>query len=172
MALRQGSSAAMPARLIALRFVVLSLVLLIGWACARHTGPARDLITYTVVAPAGWLSSLVGDSPTRTTSDMLSTPRGSILVRPGCEGIELMLLVCAAVLAWPGSVRRRLAGVAAAVMLLTFANDLRLAMLLKAIEVDRASFEWLHSFGGPLLLVAIAAGFLMFWTRPLSRGAQ
>jgi DCN1-like protein 1/2 len=57
-------------------------------------------------------------------------------------------------------------------MLLTFANDLRLAMLLKAIEVDRASFEWLHSFGGPLLLVAIAAGFLMFWTRPLSRGAQ
>jgi hypothetical protein len=54
-------------------------------------------------------------------------------------------------------------------VLLTMANDLRLAVLLKAIEVDRASFEWLHSFGGPLLMVAIAAGFLMFWTRPLSR---
>ena len=172
MALRQASTAAMPARLIALRFVVLSLALLIGWACARQTAFARDLVTYTVVAPAGWLSSLLGDSPTRITSNTLSTSRGSILVRPGCEGIELMLLVCAAVLAWPGSVRRRLVGVVAAVMLLTVANDLRLAMLLKAIEVDRASFEWLHSFGGPLLLVSIAAGFLMFWTRPLARGAQ
>ena len=91
---------------------------------------------------------------------------------PGCEGIELMLLVCAAVIAWPGSARRRLIGVTAACVLLTMANDLRLAVLLKAIEVDRASFEWLHSFGGPLLMVAIAAGFLMFWTRPLSRDTR
>ena len=45
MALRQASTAAMPARLIALRFVVLSLALLIGWACARQTDFARDLVT-------------------------------------------------------------------------------------------------------------------------------
>jgi exosortase/archaeosortase family protein len=161
------SFAAKPARVIALRFVVFSLILLVGWACARQTAPARELVAYTVVMPAGWLSNLVGDRPTLATGDSLSTSRGAILVRPGCEGIELMLLVCAAVLAWPGSVRRRLIGVVAAVILLTIANDLRLALLLKAIEVDRAAFEWLHGVGGPLLLVAIAGGFLMFWTRPI-----
>lgn len=169
---RDVSSAATPVRVIALRFVALSLVLLVGWACARQTAPARELVAYTVVMPAGWLSGLVGERPTLTTADSLSTSRGSILVRPGCEGVELMLLVCAAVIAWPGSARRRVIGVTAAVVLLTMANDLRLAVLLKAIEVDRASFEWLHSFGGPLLMVAIAAGFLMFWTRPLSRDTQ
>jgi exosortase/archaeosortase family protein len=169
MGLQRLSSAATPARVIGLRFVVLSLVLLVGWHCARQTAPARELVAYTVVMPAGWLSSLVGERPTLITADSLSTSRGSILVRPGCEGVELMLLVCAAVIAWPGSARTRLVGVSAAIVLLTIANDLRLAMLLKAIEVDRASFEWLHSFGGPLLMVAIAAGFLMFWTRPLSR---
>jgi len=169
---RDLSSAATPVRVIALRFVALSLVLLVGWACARQTAPARELVAYTVVMPAGWLSGLVGERPTLITADSLSTSRGSILVRPGCEGVELLLLVCAAVIAWPGSARTRLIGVAAALVLLTFANDLRLAVLLKAIEVDRASFEWLHSFGGPVLMVAIAGGFLMFWTRPLSRNAQ
>jgi exosortase/archaeosortase family protein len=172
MGLPELSSAAIPVRLIALKFVALSLMLLVGWACVRQTAPARELVAYAVVMPAGWLSNLVGESPTVTTTDSLSTPRGSILVRPGCEGVELMLLVSAAVIAWPGSARRRLIGIAVALMLLTIANDLRLAVLLKAIEVDRARFEWLHSFGGPVLLVAIAAGFLMFWTRPLGRGAQ
>jgi hypothetical protein len=52
------------------------------------------------------------------------------------------------------------------------ANDLRIACLLRVIEVSPAHFNWLHATVAPLLLGGFAAVAFSWWARSLGQSVS
>jgi exosortase/archaeosortase family protein len=154
------------------RFAVYSAVLLLGWALLRDEQSGRFFVAHAVITPASWIAGLLGNTAVWVEGVTIRVPGASINVRPGCEGMELPLMTAAGLLAWPAGWAHRVRGVIAICMLLLLANQVRLAVLMRAIEYDRGWFEFIHSTGGPILLASMAVGFFMLWTRRASMDAS
>ncbi len=150
---------------ILVRFAAYSVALLFAWAMLRDAQPGQLFVRHAVIAPAGWIAALLGDTAVWVEGATIRAPGASIIVRPGCEGVELPLMTAAGLLAWPAGWRQRLLGIAMICTLLLFANQVRLAVLMRAIEFDRGWFEFLHSTGGPVVLASMAVGCFLLWTR-------
>jgi exosortase/archaeosortase family protein len=82
-----------------------------------------------------------------------------------CDAMEVNILYAAAVLAFPGSFRRKLAGLAVGIPLLVMLNVARICTLYYVGTLAPGSFEFFHLELWPLVLfVAGAAGFLAWAT--------
>lgn len=157
---------------ILVRFALYSAVLLLAWAMLRDEHPGRLFVTHVVIAPASWIAGLLGETAVWVDGATIRAAGASIIVRPGCEGVELPLMTVAGLLAWPAGWKHRLRGMFAICALLLFANQVRLAVLMRAIEFDRGWFEFLHSTGAPIVLASMAVGFFLLWTRRASIPAR
>ncbi len=93
----------------------------------------------------------------------LKATGGGLNVLNGCEGTDVLFLLTAALLVAPIAWRWRLAGVAAASVLVFAANQVRVVALFYAFRIDRAYFDALHGYVGPLILVAIGGLFFAWW---------
>jgi len=81
-------------------------------------------------------------------------------VKFGCNGLEAILLYCAAVLAFPAAWRARLIGIVIGSTLLQFFNLLRIALLAWVLEYHRNIFDVMHEYITQSIMIVIA--FVVF----------
>ena len=81
-------------------------------------------------------------------------------VKFGCNGLEAILLYCAAVLAFPASWRARLIGIVIGSTLLQLFNLLRIALLAWVLEYHRSIFDVMHEYITQSIMIVIA--FVVF----------
>jgi exosortase H (IPTLxxWG-CTERM-specific) len=91
--------------------------------------------------------------------------RTSLTVAKNCDAMDVTLLFSAAVIAFPAPWRRRLVGIAAGVAALTIVNVLRIASLYFVDLRWPSAFETIHAEVWPLLIVVLAAGAFLAWSR-------
>jgi exosortase/archaeosortase family protein len=96
--------------------------------------------------------------------------RTSLTVAKNCDAMDVTLLFSAAVVAFPASWRRRLAGIGAGVVALTVVNVLRIASLYFVDLRWPSAFETIHAEVWPLAIVVIAAAAFLAWSRWAQRG--
>jgi exosortase family protein XrtM len=155
-----------PLRLL-LIFLVTFFALQYAWEMSRGSLVERVVIDQATVAPAAWLiGSLLPGQDIRAEGHRLVSPQGRLNVLNGCEGLETLFLLMAAVLAYPFAWRSRLAGLLLATLLVYGLNQVRLVLLWHAFQQDRALFGLLHGTVLPLVMVAVCLlGFLWFVAR-------
>lgn len=138
-----------------------------AWYGASAGGAVERFVIHDLtVRPAAWLIGRLDPAAGVTAEGAsLKSPRGGLNVLNGCEGTDVAFLLASAMLVAPLAWRARLAGVAAALALTLALNQVRVLALFYALRADRAWFDALHGFVGPLVLVAAAAGFFAFWLR-------
>ncbi len=156
---------------------------------ARRSGVARFAITYVILMGIFFL--LIGLKPVQDIVDLnglytqavvavtskvlgvLSVPcetLGSVIrlesisldVRFGCNGLEAVMIYSVAVLAYPASWRKKLAGIAAGFLVIQIINILRIASLVYAGIHFKRFFEIIHLYvaQGIMIAVALAVFFL------------
>jgi len=119
----------------------------------------------TLVAPSGLLVNLISASEQATWADNRLQSRRAILdVVRGCDGIGLLLLLTAAVLAFPAPWRLKLAGVVGGWLLMYLLNLARIVGLYFVVAYQGQWFIPLHTLLIPGALVLLGGLYFHLWT--------
>jgi exosortase family protein XrtM len=90
-------------------------------------------------------------------------------VRRGCEGIEGMLLLIAAMLAFPAGLRAKLAGMIGGILFVYVFNLARIAGLYYVVKYKPILFDMMHIYVGQIIIIFIALVFFIFWLSALEK---
>jgi exosortase family protein XrtM len=151
-------------------FVVLFAALYALWTNARGTVVERIVIDVATVRPgAAIINSLTPQERVQPQGHRLVSPHARLSVLKGCEGVECLLLLVAAVLAFrAASWRERLLGLLAGIALVYALNQLRIVALFYSYRFERGWFEILHAYVAPTLIVLVAGVFFLWWVNQVA----
>ena len=145
-------------------FVAIFVALQWGYGASRG-GKLEQLVIHeatvkTAVLLIGWITPEVG---ARADGPRIKAPGGGLNVLNGCEGTDVLFLLCAAMLVAPIAWRARLLGLAVGLPLVFALNQGRVLALFYAFRDDRALFDLLHGALAPLLLIVAVGAFFVLW---------
>lgn len=145
-------------------FIVAFVALQWAWGQARGTVVERAVIDQATVRPAVYLVNLISPKASAyAEGSRLKAPGGGINILNGCEGTEVLFLLYAALLVAPLAWRARLLGAGVATLFIYVLNQVRIVALFFAYRSDAGWFDALHGMIAPLLLIACALLFFLFW---------
>lgn len=155
-----------PLRLV-LVFLAVFFSLQYAWEMSRGSPVERLVIDQATVAPAAWLIDAVWpQQAVRAEGHRLVSPQARLNVVNGCEGLETLFLLVAALLAYPFAWRVRLAGLLLGSVLVYALNQGRVVLLWQVLLHEREWFGLLHGTVLPLVMVgACLLAFLGFIAR-------
>lgn len=96
---------------------------------------------------------------------LLFGPDGAITVALGCDGCQPMALFACAVIAFPVSLRARIAGVLIGLPLLFVLNAVRIATLFVIVAHHRDWFEDAHLVVWPMVFILCSMLLWILWVR-------
>lgn len=136
-----------------------------AYSLCRATPVEHLLIDTLTVKPSAYLINAISPGEkVLAVGHSLVSPWVSLNVLNGCEGMESMLLVGSAMLAyWGKPLPARLRGAAVAVALLYGLNQVRLCTLYFAARHDQHVFALIHGYIGPTLIVLCGSLFFLWW---------
>src|SRR5690348_8768243 len=91
-----------------LLFVLVFAGLQAGWEALRGSPIEYGLIHHATVVPSTWLvNTLTPEVQAVAVDSSIRSRQGSLNIRNGCEGLEALFLLCAALVAAHASIRQR-----------------------------------------------------------------
>jgi exosortase/archaeosortase family protein len=131
--------------------------------------PDRLLRRYTELSAVavGTLLRFVGD-PVAVSGNAVGDTAKLEITRD-CDGIELTVFICSAILAFPASLKERLLGIGAGLVAAAFLNIVRLSTLYVALVHWPKSFDFLHVELWQVISFVLAMALFGVWARLLSR---
>jgi exosortase H (IPTLxxWG-CTERM-specific) len=97
-------------------------------------------------------------------STVIAGPKFAVDIRGGCNGLEAVVFVCAAMLAFHAPLRERLIGAAAAAVILEALNVIRIDSLYLLGVYHRKVFEMFHLAVWQTLMFGAAVLLFLIWT--------
>ena len=99
--------------------------------------------------------------------DILRSPINGFAVKVdnGCSGLEAVILICAAVLAFPTTWRLRLIGVLACSAAIVGVNLIRIISLFYIGQYSMEWFEWAHLYAWDILIMVDGVIAILLWVR-------
>jgi exosortase family protein XrtM len=149
----------------AVRFVVGFAVLLTAFEASRGTAFERFVVEGLILQPTVAVMHLLAPStPVQLSGRTVVLGAGAALrVTRGCEGIEMFLLLIAAVLAFPASWRRRAQGLLVGSVLAYLLSLIRLILLCFTLRYSPTLWEALHGLILPLGPIVLLALYFAHW---------
>ena len=138
--------------------------------------PVNDhvIVPFTeVVASASALVLRGVESGVVAVGTVIRSPRFALDVQNGCNGVEATILLVAAILAFPATLRSRLAGLVIASIAIELLNLVRLSSLFWLGEHYRPVFDFVHVAVWQSLVIVAAVAIFILWSlkfaeRPLA----
>lgn len=127
------------------------------------------LIDWLTVRPAAWLADALLAVPVTARGHIVVVGNVRLSVLNGCEGIDVMLMLLAAVALLPAPWPAKLWGAVLGLPIVFFANQLRIVALVWTRLEAPALFDIGHGLVGPLGVIAVTTLFFACWAR---RAAQ
>lgn len=155
-------------------FVLLATLLSVAYHYPyRADGAVSVLLTEYLAGYArvvGWVLSCFDPAVHVIGPDVIG--RFSLRVSRDCDGMSVMILLTAAVIAFPTTWRRRLAGVTAGIALVAVINVLRLCTMYYIGVWWPDAFEFAHVEAWPILLTGSVFGMFLVWKTWVSGAAR
>ncbi len=155
-----------------LKFVVLFAVIFVAGTKAHEVTRARlapFLVGTLTVKPSAAFINLV--TPSEGTKAVGNLLKGQVTIRvgQGCDGIDGLLLLLAAVLAFPTTARAKFTALAAGVPLVYTCNLVRIVALYQVQRHAPLYFDLMHAYVGQTVIIIVGCGFFLFWMRSQAR---
>lgn len=149
------------------RFLLVFAVLLIAFY-AIITIEAVDThvvlpFTAALARISGAALNLIGE-PVHVDGTVISGSRFAVDIRGGCNGLEAVVFVCAAMLAFHAPLRSRVIGALAAAIILETLNVIRIDSLYLLGVYHRNVFETFHLAVWQTLMFGAAVFLFLIWT--------
>lgn len=129
-------------------------------------GPVERLvIDRATVAPAAHFARVLEPgTQARPVGNRIDSPRGSLIVQSGCEGIETLFLLWAAIAVFPASLRAKLPAMLWGTVLVYGLNQVRLVGLFLASHHSKPLFGILHGYVAPTAIILLVGIYFLWWT--------
>lgn len=163
-----------PSLKFALGFAVGFAILLGAFEASRGTAFERFVIERLILAPTTALINVVTPAEhVELVSRTLVSPDGANLrVTRGCEGIEMFLLLIAAIGAFPATAERKLRGLLVGTSLAYVLSVARLMVLHYVLRYHPATWEALHGLVLPLGPVLLLSLYFLHWSGASTPGSK
>lgn len=148
-----------------IKFAVGFALLLGAFEASRGSAFERFVVEDLILVPTTHLiNAVTPNEHVRLIGRTLSSRDSNLHVTRGCEGIEMFLLLIAAILAFPSSWRRRLQGLLLGAILAYVLSITRLMALHYILRYSPAAWESLHGLVLPLGPVILMALYFLRWS--------
>ncbi len=149
----------------AIRFVAGFAVLAGAFEASRGTAVERFLVEDVILAPTEHLINMVtpGDH-VELVGRTLVSPGARLRVTRGCEGVEMLLMLVAAVLSFPVNWAQRTRGLALGTVLAYGLSVARLMALYYTLRYAPDAWESLHGLVLPLAPIIVIALYFLRWS--------
>jgi exosortase family protein XrtM len=128
--------------------------------------PFSERILYSYLEANAWISNLILDAlgqGTHVSGVTIQSPVFAIAIRRGCDAVEPTWLLCAAILAFPGSFTHKLAGMFVGTVILQLLNLCRIVTLYWIGSHFPAFFPSAHLEIWPTVFIIVAIIYFIGW---------
>ncbi len=125
-------------------------------------------LTRGLSAVSASVINLLGQDATRSGT-VIQNSRFAVDIKNGCNGIEAVVFLCAAIFAFDASIRARLAGVLAGVLAIQILNVVRIVTLFLLGIYRRDLFEVFHLAIWQSLIFGAAVFIFLYWTSKVQK---
>jgi exosortase H (IPTLxxWG-CTERM-specific) len=149
----------------ALRFGLAALVQFLV-LLAPPVRPYIDGFSASLASTSSGLIHLFGGACVQN-GDILSTPNNSFAMQvlDGCNGVNVVILLWAAIIAFPASWKWRLIGLGGGLVAIQVLNLLRLISLFYLGQINYAVFEFAHLYLWETLIIIDAIVVFALWNK-------
>jgi exosortase family protein XrtM len=149
----------------AVRFVVGFAILMGAFEASRGTPFERVVVEDLILAPTtALINAIPPRDPVQLVERTLSSPGANLHVTRGCEGVEIFLLLVAAIVAFPATLQRRAQGLLWGLILAYVLSVARLMALHYVLRYAPDAWEALHGLVLPLGPLVPIALYFMRWS--------
>jgi len=146
-------------------FLAVFVLLQSCWNASLNTSADAFLTdTLTVKAAVTAIQLLTPASNTIAIGRTISSPGGGIHIGNGCEGVSVLFLLIAAIIASPVSNRQKCQGLLIGSALVYFLNECRIIGLFYAFRTERPLFDLLHHIVAPTAMIILVGLFYLVWS--------
>lgn len=121
--------------------------------------PFTELVVGAVAVLLRWMHQ-----PIEVVGTVIHSPHFALDVRNGCNGVEAVMVLAAAMLAFPATLRSRLAGMLAGSVAIQILNLVRVASLVWLGEHHREFFDFVHVGVWQSIVILAAVSMFIFWS--------
>lgn len=143
-----------------------------GILLATPMRPLVDAFSSELAGVSAWLIRSCGGTCLRQAA-VLSNPAKSFAmeVRDGCNGINVVVLLWSAILAYPANLKWRLVGVTGGLAAIQILNLFRLISLFYLGQYNYRLFEFAHLYLWELLIIIDGMAVFSLWIRRAPQGS-
>ncbi len=157
-----------------LRFGILFAVIVVGLFAAELTPPGQHWFVDPWTAGVAKVSTTVArlfDPTVMAVGPTLIEPSSgfAVTILAGCNGVEAMIVLIGAILAYPAPWRHRLIGLGIGVLAIQVLNLVRIVSLFYIGQWNLRVFEWAHLYAWQALIMLDALIVWLVWLRTLPR---
>ncbi len=152
------------------RFILVFFVLLVALFVAELTGPVEHhvIIPFTSVLAdvSAWVIHLF-DGSTVSHGKLIQNASGTFVVsiERGCNGIEAVIILVSAILAFPAPWKHKLYGLVFGFLAIQLLNVVRIVSLFYLGMWSPVWFKWFHEYLWQALIVLDALIVFLVWLR-------
>ena len=155
-----------------IRFFVLFAVLLVGLFTLEILQPVERLVilpfTSLVADVSVWLITLFDDNVIAVANVIRDKASGfGVRIERGCNGVEALIILFAAIFAFPAPLKNKLIGFAVGFVAIQGLNLVRIISLFYLGQWNQVAFEWFHLYLWQALIILDALVVWLVWLRTL-----
>lgn len=119
--------------------------------------------TLTTSGSSKLINIIMPKENTSSHKAYLSSGHFKLKIARGCEGIEGVIILLAAILAFPAGIKSKLFGIIGGVFVLYFLNLFRIAGLYYTLKYKPVLFDMMHVYVGQTLIILFAFLYFIAW---------
>jgi len=96
----------------------------------------------------------------------------AVAIAPGCNGIEAVIVLLAAILAYPATIKDKLLGISIGIIAIQLMNIVRIISLFYLGQYNETLFDWAHSYIWQALIMLDVLIVYLFWLRRINKSAN
>ena len=155
------------------RFLVVFFSLLVGLFTLQLTPMGQAVVvpwTNIVAQVSASIAALI-DPEVIANGAMLSDRRTGfgVVIMAGCNGVEAMIVLFAAMMSFPATLKQRLLGLVAGFVAVQSLNLVRILSVFYIGQWSKPLFDWAHLYGWQVLIMLDVLIVWLLWVRLLSR---
>lgn len=155
-----------------LRFFIIFSVLLIGLFTLEILQPAEKYViipfTSMIADISVWIVQVFDDNVVATGNVIRDKVSGfGVRIERGCNGLEAVIILFAAIFAFPAPFKNKLIGFVAGFFAIQLLNLVRIISLYYLGQWNYTAFEWFHLYLWQALIILDALVVWLIWLRTL-----
>jgi len=160
-----------------IRFIVIFLVILVSLFLLEIYEPVRQAVvlpfTSIIATVSSWVVQLF-DANVHAYGDIIQDTKSmaAIQIAPGCNGVEAMIILLAAIIAFPAPWLYKLKGLFWGFLAIQSLNIVRIISLFYLLQWNYTWFEWFHLYVWQALIILDALIVWLIWLRYLPKSAK